>query len=323
MNLSKKNKDELRNGILELLKEVPEGQLVQIDKDILEGLLFETITVSEEKNIQVKVPVWSGEFLSKIDLSQVDFTNVSWSLLGIDYSDELSGELYEKDYMWNIFNTLDEKKRLTLAQQLKKTILDQFELNEDYVVWYAGTNAKIDLSKSFEAIQGEEISIRLCNFEGLDFSHQDLSNIKKIFIDCSKLSGTKLPVSNIPLYAMYSYLNGIDLSTKKIYASGYLTGTNRSLIGCCLTDCKVQITLDIEEFRDETILKEYLKEAIKENLVGCYYVNGKKILSQEEKEANAQNAKTRRQEYEEMKNETFSLILGNIEKQVRSMKRKL
>ena len=177
MNLSKKNKDELRNGILELLKEVPEGQLVQIDKDILEGLLFETITVSEEKNIQVKVPVWSGEFLSKIDLSQVDFTNVSWSLIGVDSSYK-KDVLNEKDYMWKIYNILDEKKRLTLAQ-LKKTIQDQSKLNKGYAAWYAGTNAKIDLSKSFEAIQGEEISIRLCNFEGLDFSHQDLSNIKK------------------------------------------------------------------------------------------------------------------------------------------------
>ena len=319
MKLSKNNKDELKNEIIRWLKEVPNGQLVQIDKENLEDLLFETITIDIEKNIQVKVPVWSGEFLSKIDLSQVDFTNVSWSLLGVDSSYNKRA-LYAKDYMWNIFNTLDEKKRLTLAQQLKKIILDQSELNEGYAVWYAGTNAKIDLSKSFEAIQGEEISIRLCNFEGLDFSHQDLSNIKKIFIACSKLSGTKLPVSNIPLYAMYSDLTGIDLSTKKIYAYGYLNGTNSSLIGCCLTDCKVQITFDIEDFRGEKLLKKELREAIKEDLVGCY-VNGKIILSQEEKKANSKNAKRRRQEYEEMKNETFSSILGNIKKQVKSMKR--
>ena len=60
MKLNKKDKDEFRNKIIELLKEVPEGQLVQIDKDILEGLLFETITVSEENNIQAKLPIWSG-----------------------------------------------------------------------------------------------------------------------------------------------------------------------------------------------------------------------------------------------------------------------
>lgn len=318
MKLSKNNKDELKNEIIKWLKEVPNGQLVQIDKEILEDLLFETITIDTENNIQVKVPVWSGEFLSKIDLSQVDFTNVSWSLLDVDSSYN-KDVLNEKDYMWKIYNILDEKERLSLAQ-LKKIILDQSKLNKGYVTWYAGTNAKIDLSKSFEAIQGKEISLRGCNFEGLDFSHQDLSNIKKIFIDCSKLSGTKLPVSNIQFYAMHSDLTGIDLSTKKIYAYGYLNGTNISLTGCCLTDCKVQITLDIEDFRGETFLKKELKEAIKENLVGCY-VNGKIILSQEEKEANAKNAKTRRQEYEKMKNETFSSILGNIKKQVRSMKR--
>ena len=111
MKLNKKDKDEFRNKIIELLKEVPEGQLVQIDKDILEGLLFETITVSEENNIQAKLPIWSGEFLSKIDLSQVDFTNVSWSLINFKLTDDdILGFKYGKDYTRRF--QLDKNKQL-------------------------------------------------------------------------------------------------------------------------------------------------------------------------------------------------------------------
>ena len=42
---------------------------------MLESLLFEEIVVNKEKGIKLKVPVWSGEFLREIYLSEVDFTN--------------------------------------------------------------------------------------------------------------------------------------------------------------------------------------------------------------------------------------------------------
>lgn len=48
---------------------------------MLEDLLFEIITLNKEKGIKIKLPIWSGDFLKKIDLSEIDFTDVSWNSL--------------------------------------------------------------------------------------------------------------------------------------------------------------------------------------------------------------------------------------------------
>ncbi len=49
MKLSNNRKDELRKEISNLLTNVHDGNLVKIDKDTLEDLLFETIIVSKKK----------------------------------------------------------------------------------------------------------------------------------------------------------------------------------------------------------------------------------------------------------------------------------
>ena len=312
MKLNKQTKDELRAKIVEQLKEVPIGQMVKIDKETLEDLLFETITVDKERCIQVKLPVWSGEFLRKIDLSQVDFTNVSWSMLGVDDS-------YVEEVIFYDFDRygieLDEQT-MSIIKRIQKDNEQRFELANGYAVGYFRTNARIDLSKSFEAIHGNEISIRGCDFGGLDFSQQDLSNIKSIFVHSSNLYGTKLPIGNITLEAWASDFNGIDLSTKKIDAFQYILGEYSQLAACDLTNCGVQITLDVEKIRDGKC-KEELKQAMNEDWIGCY-VNGKKVLSPDEKQKDASKIKT---EYEKMKEEIFTSVLGSIEEQKNNMKK--
>ena len=312
MKLNKQTKDELRAKIVEQLKEVPIEQMVKIDKETLEDLLFETITVDKERGIQVKLPVWSGEFLRKIDLSQVDFTNVSWSMLGVDDS-------YVEEVIFYDFDRygieLDEQT-MSIIKRIQKDNDQRFELANGNAVGYFRTNARIDLSKSFEAIHGNEISIRGCDFGGLDFSQQDLSNIKSIFVHSSNLYGTKLPIGNITLEAWGSDFNGIDLSTKKIDAFQYILGEYSQLAACDLTNCGVQITLDVEKIRDGKC-EEELKQAMNEYWIGCY-VNGKKVLSPDEKQKDASKIKT---EYEKMKEEIFTFVLGSIEEQKNNMKK--
>lgn len=106
MNLNKKAKDELRNLIEARLKEVPEGNRICIDKELLEDLLFDSTFYDNELKLQVKTPVWSGKFLQKIDLSMVSFENVSWCissccgiehLLNEDFSDDLGTLLDERN----------------------------------------------------------------------------------------------------------------------------------------------------------------------------------------------------------------------------------
>ena len=314
MKLNKQSKDELRNEITIRLKKVPTGQRVQLDKELLEELLFDVVTLDKEKNIKVKIPVWSGETLKKLDLNQVDYTGVSWALLGFedDYIDEVVIPEFER---YGIH--LDESTVSTIKKIQKDNDKRYEEVNGfEYVINYSGTNAKIDLSKSFEAIHGNELSIHNCNFAGLDFSKQDLTNINSIFVHSSDLSGTKLPIGNIALDAISSDFSGIDLSTKKIDGYQCMLGDYSQLPDCKLTDCGVQITLNSENFKDNNFNSD-LYSAMYGDWVGCY-VNGKKVSSHEEKE---KNATAKRKEYKKMKEELFNSTFESIEKQIGHMKR--
>lgn len=102
--LSYNRKKDLQKSLEELLCEVPQGQRIKLDKEILEELIF---TEGEDKVKGKKVPckfiTWSGPFLRKIDLSEVSFEDVHWSLeLCRDcYSDkiiDLSGTNINPDF---------------------------------------------------------------------------------------------------------------------------------------------------------------------------------------------------------------------------------
>ncbi len=113
MELNNSRKEELRKNILEQLKNVPEGEKIHLDKKLLEDLLFEEIVVVESKGLTAKLPVWSGEFLRKIDLSEVSFENVSWSLchvsFPISYIEKLSYE--EKNETYKKIEELNDKNQ--------------------------------------------------------------------------------------------------------------------------------------------------------------------------------------------------------------------
>lgn len=61
-NYEKRYKRQIRSEIIEKLKNVPEGQRVKVEKTVLENLLFETVAIDDG---QLKLPVWSGDFLKK------------------------------------------------------------------------------------------------------------------------------------------------------------------------------------------------------------------------------------------------------------------
>ena len=60
MKLSVINKKMLREKLIEYLKQVPYGNRIHINKELLEQLIFE---VQQDKNGRlVKFPVWTGYF---------------------------------------------------------------------------------------------------------------------------------------------------------------------------------------------------------------------------------------------------------------------
>lgn len=311
MKLSNQGKNELRNHIVEQLNKVPNGQRVKLEKDLLEDLLFEVVTIDKEKEIKLKLPIWSGDFLKKIDLSEVDFSDVSWYILSSDIE---RGYWLEPDVM-TIPDTVYERIDKIREDKIK----NGFGLSNGYAVAYDGTNANIDLTKSFEAKYTNNIELTECNFEGLDFSHQDLTEIAVLGLYNTNISKTKLSIpSKIILYTLNSEFEGIDLSTRETDAISYFGDDikNNVFSNCNLKDTGIRINLNSDDFKDSRF-KEKLQDAMEYNWVGCY-VNGKKVLSNDEKE---QMSVEKWNEYEKMKAEIFNSVTDSIEEQINHMKK--
>lgn len=89
MKLSTKNIKRLRKMVKKTLEKVEEGCKIHLEKELLETLLFDTCyekikntcpnPLFAGKKVLVKFFVWSGPFLSKIDLREVSFEDVLWS----------------------------------------------------------------------------------------------------------------------------------------------------------------------------------------------------------------------------------------------------
>ena len=87
MKLNESAKKELRANIEEQLKQVPDGQRVHLDKELLEDLIF--FKGKNKDGRVIKVPVWTGHFLRKIDLSEISFENVFFQTGFDDFGDSI------------------------------------------------------------------------------------------------------------------------------------------------------------------------------------------------------------------------------------------
>ncbi len=272
MKLSDKSKNELRERIIRLVNKVPYGQRVHLDKELLEDLLFEVIVLGEENNIILKLPVWSGEFLRKIDLSEVDFTNVSWNILGCE-EDEV--EFIINSSTKTTSNKSVIEKITKIRTEMRKNYLDS---RLGYIVDYSWTNANIDLTKSFEAIHQHCISISECNFTGVDLSQLDLTEIENLYLTHSSIGKTNLSIpSNLDILGLKSSFEGIDLSSRTIYAGCYLAKfEEEDLAYCNLCNTGINIDLSASDLTSEYDCAIYM--AMTHCWVGCY-VNGKKVLA--------------------------------------------
>lgn len=137
---------------------------IKIDRDVLEKLLFDVYTfkVKGEKELSTFViPAWSGPFLQKIDLSEVDFRRV--------YFNDIS-KLEEK------VSKLEDIFQIRRAKEKKS--------DSEYNVDYSNTNVNIDMSHR---------EFYKCNFENITlhgargaFTSCNLKNVK---FDDEKFSG--------------------------------------------------------------------------------------------------------------------------------------
>ena len=291
--LSFNEREILRKEIEEELKNYNGKDLVPLDKELLEQLLFEKITVQFEddlfdkslsgKQTRIKFIVWSGSFLSKIDLSKVSFDNVSWDIRGC----------LENDF------------KEECIKEIERVTKGNIKIN------LSNTNAKIDFSKSFYSIIGLGASMDNCNFENVDLSNNTL--FRAIMGYCN--------FSNTGLKIVY---NAQTSESKEDFVISNCDMTGTDLSECVVTDGNLHYSMRNSNFNGSGLrvimdkgkeeAQVYVGQEIKKgHLDGCY-VNGVPIQNKEARKKTAE-------ELRQQEDITVDSILDNVRETINGMKK--
>lgn len=335
MELTQDLKKELRKKIEEKLQNVPEGQRIYLDKELLEQLIFDEYTEVLNgysgkfagNRATIKYIVWSGPFLSKIDLSEVSFDDVVWSV-GVEYIDLLEDDR-NRYYDSNV-------KQINLSN----------------------TNAKIDFSKSFDAkhrSDGSDVDIDSCDFSNVDLSNNNLGENYSLSNSNFSNTGLRLDLNHLAndngFYGGLVYncdFSGLDFSgytindkffcTEHYYCDDDIckftnTGVHISLhpIGLEIMNLYTEIENTCKQhrhFRYNNLIYVY------ENMIYCHkkliekmklgyfdgcYINGKLIRTADERQRSVEEQK---QELEKIKESLISITERSVEKQNDGITRK-
>lgn len=154
--LSKESRNRIRMIIIEQLKEVPEGERIKLDIKLLDNLIFFKY-YDKEIEQQIKIPIWTGDFLRKLDLSELSFENAN---LDVSEYDKEKKEYYNEGAISHI-----DKKSINEYIEEYMECNDEKIIEGKYTLDFSYTNIKID----FENLYINCISN--CNLEGVDLSH--------------------------------------------------------------------------------------------------------------------------------------------------------
>lgn len=195
MKLSENAKTRLRKIIEEEVKNVPEGQRVKLDTDLLEELIFfhGTAKINDsEYEKEFKVPVWTGDFLSKIDLSELSFKNVVLERLATfediaEISEDTRKSFIEFEYE-------DSRGYKEWRDDFPFVLEDRSILGNNRntfpFVNFRNTNINIDFSEAVDEW------LACWDLSGVDLSKSSIEKINAI--DGSNLSRTNIKAANAP-----------------------------------------------------------------------------------------------------------------------------
>ena len=258
--LREEEKEYTREKLEEILPEVPEGERLQIEKELLEQLLFEKIDLGSYG--ACKLPIWSGEFLSKIDLSGISYEDVSWTFLAGGYN-KLGSDFDE-----NIREKLRE-----IRQDVKNK--SKFSVN------YIGTNANIDFSLSLESkleksgkLKEGLPTILNCNFNGTDLNTSKICGGQ--YVENCVLDNTNIEFTYRSTFEECSFC-GCDFNGKKIDLAKYLSGIYYSK--CNFKNTKIGFCLD--EYKKMSNSKKWTVLNMLTEIVFKGYVDGSSVDGQE------------------------------------------
>jgi len=263
MKLNNRDKNKIRKYIEEQLKEVPEGTRIELDPDLLSNLIFEKYNKGREKIIAF--PVWTGEFLRKIDLSEIVFEGCCTQNTVYGIKKTLMGQLH-----------FEEKKAEKKAQELYKGEVNfsytNIEPEFNYTIWgglenwnLEGTfllNSSIDQCEyihncnfSHSKLFGYYIKAHNttdCKFDGCDFNDVTIEitpetnqkTIKFLISNSFKYTELKIDCKN---------LQGMNSSFKQLFGTMYTLG---KLDGCYLNGKYIN-PRELIESKKESLAYEY------------------------------------------------------------------
>lgn len=296
MKLNKKGKEELRNLIVEQLKErIPNGPKIHLDRDLLECLLFET-EVSKDKQRIAKFLVWSGPFLSKIDLSEISFDDVVWNLQECETE---SYGLLENNYYQDItsidLSYTNANINFTTSYRMKQfgyEILDGVQLEGTDLSNSGGYCIQEFRSSN---LKNTNIAVQLC------FNPNDLEDQTNSSIYDTNFENVDLSHIEVPIWYFSEYLE-----EHGIYGSNFAnTGLKIA------TDKKAEDKTDIQS----GLYK--VGELVKAGSLTHCYIDDTIILSEEEK---SEKRIQKLNEYQAFKESLFISTIASIEHQTRKVK---
>ena len=260
-----------REILLKKLANIPDGQKLsfkdqKVQKEFisfLERLIF-------FKAGNQKFPVWTGPFLKKIDLSQIDFSDVCFDIKKFEMilqEFSISLDVFKKYYGYLYPN---EAENNLLEHQLQLLECEDDEDFDDRTAFngyidFSGTNIKVDFSKL--AIQ----SVYNTNFSNVDLS---CSNVYCLKSEWCNFENCNLYV--IPHQTINSIFKNNPLSNF-IVDERYTQHTDEELLpkGCRYTDLKC----DFANSGIQIILKNELPFSKKEyNYLKSFFGKYKKII---------------------------------------------
>ena len=262
-------------------------ELLKIEKDILEDILFDKISYETENNkkINIKIPIFSGKFLSKLDLSEVDFSNVTWSFLGsIDKLNFLDNSLKEE------YLPLDNEKT--------KEILKKYLSQDYYKVYtdYSNTNALIKFDNSFEGKYKNNLEIYNTNFSNINLSNNVIHS-NSILIN-NDFSNTNINIrpkffNNLNLLNAYNNnFENIDLSNITIPMIKYNDYVNNNYFNknnFKNTNINIEFEkdkIDNNYYEDKELIISSFIDAIDNNTIEGCYVNNNPNLNEIKEDLN-------------------------------------
>lgn len=242
-----------REILLKKIVNIPDGQLLSFEDQkvqrefisFLERLIFFKVG-------NHKFPVWTGPFLKKIDLSQIDFSNVCFDITKFEMILQESSINLEDFKRYYGYLYPDEIKNNSLINSSVEHQLledDEFDADEEFekikrtsfngYIDFSGTNIKVDFSKL--AIQ----SVYNANFSNVDLS---CSNVYCLKCDLCNFENCNLYVipyqtetSNFKNNPLSDFI--IDERYTKYKKNSLPEGCRYTDLECVFTNTGIQIML--------------------------------------------------------------------------------